>query len=61
LISLIAVKARLELLTFITKQKLSADFYPLRKNRSVRLGFGGSTVLSASSGHSVSFYTTGGV
>ncbi len=28
LISLIAVKARFELLTFITKQKLIADFHP---------------------------------
>ena len=33
-------------------------FLLLRMNRFVRFGFSGSTVLSASSGHSVSFYTT---
>jgi len=34
----------------------------MRKNRSVRFSFGGSSVLLASRGHSVSFYTTvGGV
>ena len=33
----------------------------MRTNRSVRFGFGGSTVLVAYRGHSVSFYTTGGV
>ena len=31
---------------------------PARKNRSVRFGFSGSTVLVASSGSQVSFYTT---
>ena len=35
-------------------------FYPLRKNRSVRFDFSGSTVLLASRGHSVSFNTTVG-
>ena len=58
LISLIAAKARLELFTFITKQKLSADSHPLRKNRCVRFGFGGGTVLVACRGDQVSFYTT---
>ena len=36
-------------------------FYPLRKNRSVRFDFGGLTVLVASSGDLVSFYTTVGL
>ncbi len=58
LISLIAAKARFEFLTFITKQKLSAHFHPLRTNRSVRFGFGGCTVLLGSRGHQVSCYTT---
>ena len=33
----------------------------MRKNRSVRFGFGGSTVLVGSSGQEVSCYTTVGV
>jgi len=37
-------------------------FYPLRKNRSVRFEFCGSSVLQGSHGDQVSFYTTvGGV
>jgi hypothetical protein len=35
-------------------------FLALRTNRSVRFVFGGLTVLSGRSGHSVSFYTTVG-
>jgi len=33
----------------------------MRTNRSVRFGFGGGTVIVASRGHPVSFYTTDGV
>jgi hypothetical protein len=36
------------------------QFLPLRKNRSVRFGFGGATVLLACRGWQVSFYTTEG-
>jgi hypothetical protein len=41
--------------------KYLTHFYPLRKNRSVRFGFGGATVLVAGRGHQVSFNTTVGV
>ena len=40
---------------------MTPHFYPLRKNRSVRFGFCGSTVLVACSGDQVSFNTTVGV
>ena len=60
LISLNAAKARFEFLTFITKQKLSAHFYPLRTNRSVRFDFSVATVILGCSGYQVSFYTTVG-
>ena len=40
----------------------AAYFHPVRTNRSVRFGFSGFTVLSASRGDQVSCYTTvGGV
>ena len=41
--------------------KLCRWFSTLRKNRRVRFGFGGATVLLASRGHQVSIYTTVGV
>jgi len=40
--------------------KYLTHFYPLRINRSVIFGFGGSTVLTGSSGDQVSCYTTAG-
>jgi phosphatidylserine decarboxylase len=39
---------------------MTPHFFPLRKNRYVRFGFGGSTVLLGSSGDQVSFNTTVG-
>jgi hypothetical protein len=41
--------------------RMPVHFYPLRTNRSVRFALSVKTVLVGSSGHSVSFNTTGGV